>query len=389
MAKIINPFIVTGKIEPEYFCDRVKESEYLIKSLTNGNNLVLISPRRMGKTGLIRHCYDAPEIAGNYNTFFIDILHTTSLREFTYLFGRHIYETLLPRSKKMVVSFTQALKSLSGKFGFDPFSSLPTFNLEITDITRPELTLEEIFQYLEKSAKPCIVAIDEFQQISRYPEKNIEALLRTHIQNMSNAKFIFAGSEFHIMQGMFLSAARPFYNSADILELKAIDLDVYSEFILKHMTRNIRAVDEGVITKVYNLFEGNTYAVQKTFNEVFTLLSERDSCSLDIAVQAIENVIESKAPLFEEMLSNISERYKPLLYSIAQEGKVKQITSASFLKKYRLLSSSSVQHSAKHLLEKSVITRLGGIYSVTDVFFRLWINSKYGKIQLRDLIAEN
>lgn len=206
---------------------------------------------------------------------------------------------------------------------------------------------------------------------------------------MSNAKFIFAGSEFHIMQGMFLSAARPFYNSADILELKAIDLDVYSEFILKHMTRNRRAVDEGVITKVYNLFEGNTYAVQKTFNEVFTLLSERDSCSLDIAVQAIENVIESKAPLFEEMLSNISERYKPLLYSIAQEGKVKQITSASFIKKYRLLSSSSVQHSAKHLLEKSVITRLGGIYSVTDVFFRLWINSKYGKIQLRDLIAEN
>ena len=85
MAKVVNPFIVTGKIEPEYFCDRVTESARLIKSVTNGNNLVIISPRRMGKTGLIQFCYDKSEIADEYYTFFIDILHTSSLREFTYL----------------------------------------------------------------------------------------------------------------------------------------------------------------------------------------------------------------------------------------------------------------------------------------------------------------
>ena len=90
MTKEINPFIVTGKIEPEYFCDRVKESERLVKSLTNGNNLVIISPRRMGKTGLIRFCYEKPEIKEEYYTFFIDILHTSSLREFTYLLGKEI-----------------------------------------------------------------------------------------------------------------------------------------------------------------------------------------------------------------------------------------------------------------------------------------------------------
>ena len=88
MAKIINPFIVTGKIAPEYFCDRVSESARLVKSVTNGNNLVVISPRRMGKTGLIQFCYDKPEIGKEYYTFFIDILHTSSLREFTYLLGR-------------------------------------------------------------------------------------------------------------------------------------------------------------------------------------------------------------------------------------------------------------------------------------------------------------
>ena len=387
MARINNPFIVSGKIEPAYFCDRVKESEYLIKSLSNGNNLVLISPRRMGKTGLVQHCYESPEIADNYFTFFIDLLHTTSLREFTFLFGKHIYETLLPRGKRMVVSFLQALKSLSGKFGFDPFSTLPTFNLQLNDITRPELTLEEIFGYLERASKPCIVAFDEFQQISHYPEKNIEALLRTHIQHMGNTKFIFAGSEFHIMEGMFLSAARPFYNSADILELRAIDLDVYSRFIEKHMADADKAVGDGVITMVYNLVDGNTYAIQKTFNEVFSLLSPGEECSLETAVRAIENVIASKAPLFNEMLSNVSERYKPLLYAIAQEGSVKQITSADFMRKYRLPSASAVQHASRHLLERSVITRLGGVYSVTDVFFRLWINTIYGKVPFQELLS--
>lgn len=70
MAKIINPFIVTGKIAPEYFCDRVSESARLVKSITNGNNLVVISPRRMGKTGLIQFCYDKPGIGKEYYTFF-------------------------------------------------------------------------------------------------------------------------------------------------------------------------------------------------------------------------------------------------------------------------------------------------------------------------------
>ncbi len=107
------------------------------------------------------------------------------------------------------------MKSISGKFGFDPITNFPTFNVGLGDIERPEYTLDEIFQYLARVDKPCIVAIDEFQQIAKYPEKNIEALLRTHIQRLDSCHFIFAGSERHMMQEMFVSAARPFYHSAD------------------------------------------------------------------------------------------------------------------------------------------------------------------------------
>ena len=110
MIRAKNPFIVTGLIEKEYFCDRINESAKLVKSVTNGNNLVLISPRRMGKTGLIRFCYDMPEIKNDYYTFFIDILHTSSLREFTYTLGKEIFESLQPQSRKMASSFLQTLK---------------------------------------------------------------------------------------------------------------------------------------------------------------------------------------------------------------------------------------------------------------------------------------
>ena len=126
MARVKNPFIVTGKIEKEYFCDRVVESKAIEKAISNGNNLVLISPRRMGKTGLVRYCYDFEFDKDEYYTFFIDILHTTSLQEFTYLLGRKIYETVLPKSKKMMTAFIHTLKSISGQFGFDPVSNTPT-----------------------------------------------------------------------------------------------------------------------------------------------------------------------------------------------------------------------------------------------------------------------
>lgn len=373
MARINNPFIVTGKIEPEYFCDRVNESARLIKSITNGNNLVIISPRRMGKTGLIQFCYDKPEIADEYYTFFIDILHTSSLREFTHLLGRAIYDTLLPRSRKMAIQFVQTIKSISGKFGFDPITNMPTFNVELGDIEQSEYTLDEIFQYLANADKPCIVAIDEFQQIAKYPEKNIEALLRTHIQKLRNSNFIFAGSERHMMQEMFTSAARPFYNSADILELKAIAPEIYIPFVMGHFEKRGKSISAENVEWVYKLFKGHTYYIQRTFNESFADTDKGEECTKEIIESAIDNMVSSNDTIFREILSNIPEKQKALLYAIAKDGEATQITSAQFIKRHSLHSASSVQAAAKKLLEKDIITQINKVYSVTDKLFAMWM----------------
>lgn len=378
MTKTINPFIVTGKIAPEYFCDRVNESARLVKSVTNGNNLVIISPRRMGKTGLIQFCYDKPEISEEYYTFFIDILHTSSLQEFTYLLGREIYETLLPRSRKMANLFIQTIKSISGKLGFDPMTNLPTFNIELGDISRPEYTLDEIFRYLSTADKPCIVSIDEFQQIAKYSERNVEALLRTHIQKSVNSNFIFAGSERHMMQKMFSSAARPFYHSADILELRAIAPEIYIPFIIGNFEKRNRRIAKENVEKIYNLFQGHTYYIQKTFNESFADTPNGEECTLEIIRAAIDNMIASNDTIFREILSNVPEKQKGLLYAIAKDGEAKHIMSADFIKRHSLASASSVQSAANKLLERDIVTEINKVFSVTDRLFAMWINKLYG-----------
>ena len=145
MSDIIkNPFIIVGDIPEPYFCDRAAETLRIIRTITNKGNMVLMSPRRMGKSRLVKHVFKQPQIAEHYQTFYIDLLHTSSIREFAYTFGRTVFDQLKSRSEKMLHSLTLALKSIAGTFGFDPMTGLPTFTLEMGRIQSPEYAIQEI-----------------------------------------------------------------------------------------------------------------------------------------------------------------------------------------------------------------------------------------------------
>lgn len=376
MSNDENPFVVMGHIKPEYFCDRRAESERLVKLLQNGNNVVLKSDRRMGKTGLIQYCFDQPAISDNYYTFFIDILHTTCLQEFVHELGRTVYEQMIPRGKKMAQKFLKALRSLSGKFGFDAVTGIPTFSVGLGDIEQPEYTLEEIFGYLQQADRPCIVAIDEFQQIGKYPEKNIEALLRGHIQRIANCRFIFAGSEKHMLGLMFDNRSRPFYKSADNMTLESIPRDVYVGFICEKFEEKGRMIDADVAGRVYDMFDGHTYYVQKTMNEAFSNTVAGKECSLETVMYSLKEVLDGNDGFYREQLSRMTLRQKTLLYAIAAEGKASLITSAAFIKRHKLTSASSVQAAIKKLLDEELVVMEDKRYRISNRFFGLWIKKK-------------
>lgn len=377
MGKVLNPFITRGYIPDECFCDRDEETRRLTKSLVNGNDVVLFSPRRMGKTGLIGHVFDRKEIRETYYTFFVDILHTTSLREFTFFLGKEVFKALQPAGRKVVDSLVGALKSLQGKITYDSVTGQPSFGISLGDIQRPEFTLEEILNYLDNAGKPCIVAIDEFQQITEYEDDNVEAFLRGHIQRMKNCHFVFAGSKRGIMSSMFQSPARPFYKSADPLELKAIDKEVYSEFVVKKFSEYDKRVSKETVEYVYDLFDGYTYYMQRTFNEAFASVERGGECSMDVIAGSIDSILMMNEVQFAELMSGLTENQKRVLAAIASEVRIRKVNTADFISRHQLSTASVVNAALRKLLKEDIITVDLKEYSIPDKFLWLWVNREY------------
>ena len=377
MEVIINPFITRGYIPAECFCDRVAETQRLAKSLMNGNDVVLFSPRRMGKTGLIGHVFDKDEIKRSYYTFFVDILHTTSLREFTFFLGKEVFRALQPAGRKVIDKLVATLKSLQGKITYDSVTGQPAFGISLGDIQRPEFTLEEIFTYLDNAGKQCLVAIDEFQQINEYEDNNVEALLRGHIQKMKNCHFVFAGSKRSIMSAMFQSPARPFYKSADPLELKAIEKEVYSDFVERKFNEYGKSVSKATVEFVYDLFEGYTYYMQRTFNEAFASIDKGEECSMDVVIKSIDNILLMNEVQFAEQMSSLTENQKRVLAAIAKEAHVRKVNTSAFINRYQLSTASVVNAAIRKLLKEDIITVDLKEYSVPDKFLWLWVNRQY------------
>lgn len=374
---INNPFIVGKYLSDEYFCDRKNETEFLRKQIENGRNVALISPRRIGKSGLIRHFFNQADILEKYHVFFVDIYATNSLAEFVYTFGKEIYEQLKPQSTIWKEKFFQTISSFRMGFKLDPMTGAPGLDLGLGDIQAPQTSLDEIFSYIDEADKPCIIAIDEFQQIGDYSEKNVEALLRTKIQKCQKAQFIFSGSKRHMMTNMFNSPSKPFYQSAISMGLDPIPLEVYSEFAIQLFEKRSKQIDSSVIEDIWNRYNGYTWFVQMMMNELFALTEDGAICHVDMIPEAQRNVVMSQESSYKDILSNIPPKQKIVLQAIAKEGVANSITSAKFIKKYNLNSASAVQAAIKLLLQNDIITKNENSYRVYDYFFAEWLAKVY------------
>ena len=376
-----NPFYITGIIPEPYFCDREKETVWMLRTLENKAHILLTSPRRMGKTQLIRHLFEQPSIKDNYYTFYTDIYPTTSLHELVLFLSKEIYSVLVPKGKSVLNKFLAGLKSLAGSFGYDPVANTPTFNIKLGDIHYPELTLEEIFQYLEHADMPCIFAIDEFQQIANYPEKNVEATLRTHIQKMNNCLFIYAGSNRHILENMFNSAAKPFYNSAEQMYLECIPEDVYLGFVEEQFRKAERKITPEAASLAYDLFEGHTYYVHNLLHNAFAYIDSYKAIDEADINNTLSDILEEKGRTFASVMNQLNYQQKETLIAIAKEGKANSVTSVAFVKKHALKSPSSVQYAISTLLEKQLLTYQNQgrtkVFGLSDRFMEMWICRTY------------
>ena len=373
-----NPFIITADYYgPEYFCDRQAETEALESNIANGRNTVLISSRRMGKSGLIAHVFNRAFVKSNFKTFSIDLYPTSSLAELILLLAKEITGPLKSKGQSLLESFLGIVKSLRPGFKVDPVTGQFVFDLSLGEIVKPVDSLKEIFQYLEGSEVPCLVSMDEFQQIAEYPDNNVLELLRTYVQKCKHTWFIFAGSDRRMMEKLFNNPSEPFYMSCSPLYLDAIQYENYLAFARHHFEAAGKSLQEESFKQVYELFDGHTWYVQRLMNEMFAWTKPGEVADAQMASDALTFVIKTYARTFQEQMSSYPEAQKQLLIAIAKDGQAQQVTSVAFCKKHSMKSPSTVQSALRVLHDKGIVRKDGTTYSVTNRLLGIWLAMEY------------
>ena len=372
MKRLSNPFVIGKYVDKSYFCDREKESELLVHHIVNGRHVTIMSERRLGKTGLIEHVFTS-HLPDDYETFIVDIYTCKNLREMVYLLANEVFKKI-SQKQSLVERLLRKVRSLQTTISYDTVTGLPELGFGIGEIQQPEVTLDEILSYLETSDKTCVVAIDEFQKIASFEEDNVEALLRTKIQHMKNTQFVFAGSERHLLEGIFNDPARPFYNSVVFMQLLPIDKGEYVRFCQHLFSLYDKSVSEILIARLYDCFKGVTWYLQLSMNEAFTIAERGGHVGDENYEQILNHMVDSKRFTFEDRYASLTEKQKTVLQAIAAEfPKELNLTSQDFIGKYHLKTASSVQTAIKALTDKGILVDNHGTKRPTDLLFMLWL----------------
>ena len=376
---IDNPFIVKGYAGPEYFCDREEETKNLLANINGGQDTVLISPRRYGKSGLIFHTMrELKKEHPEYCTLYVDISETSTLGDFIDTLASAIM-TAFPEKSNIGKKALAFIKGLRPYFSLNQYSGDPEVHFEFMQAQQKSNTLKQILSILENNPSPVLFAIDEFQQITEYPEDNVEAILRSHIQHMHNVRFIFCGSKRRMMTSIFNDAARPFYASSATLPLYKLDRGVYREFIRKNFEDNGREIEDDALDFIMNWTRCHTYYTQSLCNRIYE--QGQRIVTMNVVLDNCRNILEKESYNYMLLREILPVQQWRFLIGVAKEGTVSQITSSSFISKYKIGSTTTAVRAAESLEQKELIlkdiTKDCVQYQVYDVFFSRWLENEF------------
>ena len=365
--KLKNPFLVRGYAGADYFCDRELETRKLLAAFENDRDVTLIAPRRFGKTGLIHHVIS--RLPDEFTGIYIDIFSTHCLAEFTEAFVSAVIGALDSRIEVAMSNVARFFKSCRPTV-VPQEDGMPKFSFEIMPTTAGA-TLKEAFEYLKSKNRRVVIAIDEFQQIGEYPEKGVEALLRGLIQFLPGVRFVFAGSRKHMMEEMFASPKRPFFQSTQILSLREIPCDSYAAFSKAFFAGAGLPFDDALFADVYRRFDGITWYVQAVMNRVWEAGEGLSDVSQIEA--AIESLVEDQDMVYHDLLRSQSDGSQKMLVAIAHAGSVAKPSSVRFVADAGFRATSSAAFALNDLRNRDLVYETGAGWVVYDRLFGLWL----------------
>lgn len=368
-----NPFLLIGYHSKRYFCNRTTEVEWLQDNVANERNSVLYSWRRLGKTAVVQCVLKELERSKKAETVYTDILATQSMEEAVLQIARAITHRYGKASSGAGSAFMKMLGKIGFDISIDPMTGLPSLSMGMRHGPKAEHSLHSLGEFLMSRKEPIVLAIDEFQQVSRFDAQNGEAVFRSWAQQFPELRFIFSGSHRQMMESMFAERNRPFYRSAQLMELKPIDKKEYRKFINKQFKAGGKTISPDVIDGVYTWSRGQTYCIQLLCNRLYASYQKVEPKHLP---KVIDEVLQQENNIFSNYFSLFTKTQWNVMRAVAKEEPLTNPLSKDVLSRHQLGAASTVGSALAQLQEKEFVIKDDGQYLVHDVIFARWLQAR-------------
>jgi len=370
-----NPFVYGEVVPASAFVDRVDELDHLVEDLAAAQKVFLISPRRYGKSSLIRQALAAMSRRGAL-TVEVTVSSFSSYVAFLEGYARALVgaEARWDRARAWL---REAVRSARAEIRPAPLGGLtvsfPTVRSE-RDISR---LAQDVFALPARLAsarsRNVVVALDEFQAIAGFDGGSVEHAMRAAVQHQRSVGYVFAGSEPSLMERM-LGPKRPFYKAGPVMRLKKIPADEFAAFIDARFSRSGMKPEPGLGAAVVDLAGNLPYDVQRLAHETWDEVrrGSRKRATLDDLHQALTRLLTEQQMMFEAVWQRLTLAHRSVLRAVVLEDG-RELLSADVRERHRLGGASSVQYALAALVREDVVSRDDDRYVVVDSLLREWV----------------
>ena len=370
-----SPFVFGKTVSGEAFTDRKNETAKLVSNFTYGVNTFIVSPRRWGKTSLVKK---AKLLAENdkLKVVYIDVQRCRSREEFCERFA----SAVLSQTSNKMEEWLENAKSFLSRFSFgvntspDPSSEM-TIKLQLLP---QERSMEDLLQLPERIAQRknirIVVCIDEFQQIGDYSDTiRFQTELRSVWQHHELTSYCLFGSRKHMMEALFDDTTKPFYKFGDIIYLQRIPVDYWVKYIALKFQQEGKAITRKQAAWIVEQVDGNSSYVQQLSWYVFQRTAKK--VSDNILTEALTELVDQCNDVFEAKTDSLTAYQMNFLRALA-DGNSTGLSSNKVIQDYHLVSSANVSAIKKSLIEKDLITIENKGICFSDPIMGLWLKWK-------------
>jgi len=368
-------FVYGMSVEGENFTDRVKETKRLKMDFENGINVVLVSPRRIGKSSIVRKVMK--EIANpDIKIVFMDIYDCRSEYDFYNRFASELLKQTATKTEYVIENIKKFLVRLSPKISFSP-EPMSEYSLSL-GITPQNYQPEEILQLPEligqSQGKHLVVCIDEFQQIGEMPDTlTIQKRLRGIWQHQRNVSYCLFGSKKHLMTKLFQNRRMPFFQFGEMMYLEKIPTEEWVPFICSRFESQGKQISEELAKRICETVDGNSSYVQQL---AWNVLAETEKTTTEDDFQrGVDALLAQCSALFEEQLKGLTSYQMNFIRALC-DGVISEFGSKKILEIYNLGSKSNISRIKTTLQEKEMIDVDKDNVYLEDPVFKLWFKRK-------------